>query len=221
MNKMLAVFALNTMLLTALFPLTSAATGIPTVDVAAGVLLQNNAVAQAAQALDALVTAKNGIEQAKAQYDHYKSIVSGNDKLGGFLNDPSLNTVLPLGEWSQVYSSAGDIAGLRQRYGLKSDNASVQEEFDRMLATADALERNYNASNERVKNAEALRAKLNEVETPQQKADLQLRYQQELLEQQNQQMRLANMQMLQQQQEDMEDRRKAQAFRDRLNGKTN
>ncbi|MEO4017592.1 P-type DNA transfer protein VirB5 [Pseudomonas rossensis] len=221
MNKVLAVLTFNTMILTAVLPLTSHATGVPTVDVAAATLLQNNAVAQAAQALDALNNAKNGIDQARQQYENYKGMVSGNDKLGGFLNNPSLNKVLPLGDWSQVYSTVSDIASLRERYGLKSDDASVQEKFDRMLAAADALERNYDASTERISNAEGLRAKLNEVDTPQQKQDLQLRYQQELLEQQNQQMRLANMQMLQQQQEKMADRKKAQAFMDRMNEKTN
>ncbi|EGH17110.1 hypothetical protein Pgy4_29315, partial [Pseudomonas savastanoi pv. glycinea str. race 4] len=44
--------------------------------------------------------------------------------------------------------------------------------------------------------------------------------QQELIEQQNQQMRLANMQMLQQQQEKMENEKRAQAFRDYMRGKT-
>ncbi|RMW24392.1 VirB5 [Pseudomonas syringae pv. tagetis] len=58
------------------------------------------------------------------------------------------------------------------------------------------------------------------MQTPQQKEDLQLRYQQELIEQQNQQMRLANMQMLQQQQEKMENEKRAQAFRDYMRGKT-
>ncbi|RMS18769.1 Conjugal transfer protein, partial [Pseudomonas coronafaciens pv. garcae] len=56
--------------------------------------------------------------------------------------------------------------------------------------------------------------------TPQQKEDLQLRYQQELIELQNQQMRLANMQMLQQQQEKMENEKRAQAFSDYMKGKT-
>ncbi|WP_110973465.1 P-type DNA transfer protein VirB5 [Pseudomonas huaxiensis] len=202
-----------------ILPTVTLATGIPTVDVAAAAILQNNAIAQATQALDALNNAKNGIAQARQQYENYKSLVSGNDKLGRFLNSPSLNKVLPLGEWSEVYNTATDIVALRKRYGLISDNLSVQQKFDMMLAAVEALERNYNASTERVSNAEALRSKLDEVETPQQKSDLQLRYQQEIIEQQNQQMRIANIQMLQQQQEKIMDRQRAQAFMDRLNGK--
>jgi type IV secretion system protein VirB5 len=177
-------------------------------------------MAQAKQALDALSAAKDGIRQAEQQYNNYKSIVTGNDQLGGFLNNPALNKVLPLGEWSDVYSTVQDISSLRRRYGLTSDNASVQQQFDRMLAATDALERTYNASTERVKNAEQLRARLDQVQTPQQKEDLQLRYQQELLEQQNQQMRLANMQALQAQKEKMDDAKRAQNFEDYILGKS-
>jgi type IV secretion system protein VirB5 len=196
------------------------ATGVPTVDAANLVQLKLDAVAQAQQALDALNTAKDAIQQAEKQYNNYKSIVTGNDQLGSFLSNPAMNKILPMGDWSQIYRSVQDIASLRNRYGLRSSNASVQARFDEMLAVTDALERTYNASTERVNNAEQLRAKLDTVQTPQQKEDLQLRYQQELIEQNNQQMRLANMQMLQQQQEKMEDAKRAQDFQDYILGKT-
>lgn len=215
-EKKTAVLALSIALLAGTPP--AMAAGVPTLDVVTAGLLESNAVAQAKQALEALNTAKDAIRTAEQQYSHYKSIVTGNDKLGGFLDDPALNKVLPLGSWSDVYSTVQDIAGLRQRYGLVSSDASVQAKFDRMLAAADALERNYNASTQRISNAEQLRARLDQVQTPQQKDDLQLRYQQELLEQQNQQMRLANMQMLQQQQEKMVNKQKEQAFVDHLMG---
>jgi type IV secretion system protein VirB5 len=218
MKKNVIALTLSAVLMGGALP--AQAIGIPTLDSLTASLLTSDAIAQAKQALDALTTAKDGIRKAEQQYNHYKSIVTGNDQLGGFLNDPALNTVLPLGEWSDVYSTVQDIASLRTRYGLTSDNASVQKRFDEMLAATDALERTYNASTVRVKNAEQLRAKLDQVETPQQKEDLQLRYQQELLEQQNQQMRLANMQMLQAQKADMENEKNAQAFEDYMLGKT-
>jgi type IV secretion system protein VirB5 len=210
--------AFSVVLLAAAVP--ACAAGVPTLDAVTGMILESNAVAQAKQALDALSAAKDGIRQAEQQYNNYKSIVTGNDQLGGFLNNPALNKVLPLGEWSDVYSTVQDIASLRRRYGLTSDSASVQQQFDRMLAATDALERTYNASTERVKNAEQLRAKLDQVQTPQQKEDLQLRYQQELLEQKNQEMRIANIQMLQEQQEKMENEKRGQAFKDYMSGKT-
>ncbi|KPW36299.1 MULTISPECIES: P-type DNA transfer protein VirB5 [Pseudomonas syringae group] len=221
MKKQVMACALSMFMLTAVMPAAHAAVpGVPVLDPSNLLALKANALAQAKQAMDALSTAKEGITQVAQQYNHYKSIITGNDMLGGFLNDPALNKVMPLGDWADVYSTGRDIASLRDRYGLTSDNASVQAKFDQLMSAADALERNYNASTERVKNAELLRARLNEVQTPQQKEDLQLRYQQELIELQNQQMRLANMQMLQQQQEKMENEKRAQAFRDYMNGKT-
>lgn len=218
MKKHAIACALSAVLIAGSVP--ALAAGVPTLDAVTAAILESNAVAQAKQALEALNTAKDGIRQVEQQYNNYKSIVTGNDKLGAFLDNPSVNKVLPLGEWSDVYDTAQNIASLRDRYGLTSDNASVQAKFDRMLSAMDALERNYKATTERVSNAEQLRAKLNEVQTPQQKEDLQLRYQQELLEQQNQQMRLANMQMLQQQQEKMENVNRGQSFEDYMSGKT-
>ncbi len=218
MRHRLIVGALSAVLLTAA-PLLNAA-GVPTLDAVTGAILTNNAVQQAQEAMAALKMAKDGISQAKAQYDDFKRIATGNDKLGDFLNNPTLNKTLPMGDWADVYDTVQDIARLRERYGLKSDNLSVQAKFDRWLAGVDALERNYDASTERVKNAEQLRAQLNVAVTPQQKADLQLRYQQELLEQQNQQMRMMNMRILMEQQEKIEDNKRAQAFSDYMKGKT-
>jgi type IV secretion system protein VirB5 len=196
------------------------ATGIPTLDVATGIILSNNALAQAQQALDALNQAKEGIEQAKAQYDNYKSLISGNSNMGDFLDNPTLNKVMPLSAWGDVYSDAKQLPELRQRYGLQSDDALIQKEFDKLLSATGVLEANYDASTQRVKNAEQLREQLNVVETPQQKQDLQLRYQQELLELQNQQMRMENMKMLVEQKEKLENKQRSQAFQDYVRGKS-
>lgn len=195
------------------------ATGIPTVDVANIAQLVLNAQQQAQEALNALETAKDGIEQAKSQFEAHKSMIAGNDSLGDFLNNPALNKVLPLSDWSDIYESVRDIEDLRRRYGLTSDDSAVQKKFDSLLAVADALERTYEASGERLKNANALREKLNQVETPQQKEDLQLRYQHEMLELQVQQMRLSEMQALVAQQEKMQNKQRIQGFKDYVNGR--
>lgn len=196
------------------------ASGIPTVDIAAALELKANAVAQATQALDALKQAKKGIDEARQQYENYKGIITGNDKLGNFLNNPALNKIMPMGDWASIYSTVKDISSLRDRYGLKSDNASVQQQFDRILAGADMLERTYDASVSRVENAAQLRTLLNTAETPQQKADLQLRYQQEFLELQNQQMRIANIQALMSQKKEIENTKRSRAFVDYMTGKS-
>lgn len=196
------------------------ASGIPTVDVATGIILTDNAVQQAKEAADALDQARAGIEQAKRQYDEYASMVTGNSELADFLNNPALNKILPMAEWWAVYSDVENLPELRQRYGLQSDDPQVQKEFDKLLAATGALEENYNASTERVKNAEQLRAQLNVASTPQQKQDLQLRYQQEFLELQNQQMRMANMKALTDQEKDLENAKRSNAFNDYILGKT-
>ncbi|KPX07157.1 type IV secretion system protein, partial [Pseudomonas syringae] len=92
--------------------------GVPVLDPSNLIELRLNAVAQAKQAYDALTTAKDAISQAAQEYNHYKSIITGNDMLGGFLNDPALNRVMPMGDWAEVYSTGRDIVSLRDRYGL-------------------------------------------------------------------------------------------------------
>lgn len=195
------------------------ATGIPVMDVASIYKMAEDAVQQAKQALAQLDQAKAAISQAKSQYEDYKGIATGNDKLGAFLNDPALNQFLPMKDWQEVYNNGKDIASLRDRYDLKSDNPQVQAAFDKLLAQAGALEDAYNASSERVDNAAKMREKLNEAVTPQQKSDLQARFQQESLELQNQNMRLQNMQMLMDQKAKIEDAKRAQDFKDYMYGK--
>lgn len=217
---MIKIFAISAL---ALALLTSAPTlyaiGVPTLDATTAGILVVNATAQAKQALDALKQAKEGIDQAKAEYDHYKSLISGNANYGDFLNNPELNNILPVSEWADIYKDAKRLTDLRERYGMVSDDPSVQKAFDRLLAATGALEANYDASNERVKNAEALRREINRVDTPQQKQDLQIRYQQELLEQQNQEMRMANIIALSEQRQKIENRRRSQEFQDHMRGK--
>ena len=193
--------------------------GIPTTDPGAIAQLALNAQQQARQALDALNEATRGIEQAKAQFNEYKGLTTGNDQLGDFLNNPALNQILPLEGWAKLYDSASDLVTLRERYGLSSDNATTQQKYDRVLTVMSALEKVYEASTERLENANALRSRLNTAQTPQEKEDLQLRYQHEHLELQVQQQRLAQMQMLVKQDEDLQNQARKQAFKDYVLGK--
>ncbi|HBY0751617.1 TPA: P-type DNA transfer protein VirB5, partial [Klebsiella pneumoniae] len=190
------------------------ASGIPTVDVASITQLVVNAQQQAKEALAQLDKAKEAISQAKSQYDHYKSIMQGNDKLGDFLNDPLLNELLPVSDWQDIYSQAKDLPNLRTRYGLTSSDPKIQAAFDKLLSQADTLEKQYDASNKRIKTAEGLRSRLNSVETPKDREQLGLRYQQEMLELQNQQAQLQNTRYLMEQQNKIDDAKRAQAFED-------
>ena len=214
------IFAVTTLSIALLAAVPSAnAIGIPTLDSTTAGILVINATAQAKQALDALKQAKEGIEQAKAEYDHYKNLISGNSNYGDFLNNPELNKILPIAEWGDMYKDAKRLPELRQRYGMVSDDTYVQKAYDKLLGAMGALEANYEASSERVKNAEELKREINKVDTPQQKQDLQIRYQQELIEQQNQEMRMANMIALSEQRQKLENKRRAQEFQDHMRGK--
>lgn len=194
------------------------ASGIPTVDVASITQLVVNAQQQAKEALAQLDKAKEAISQAKSQYDHYKSIMQGNDKLGDFLNGPLLNELLPVSDWQDIYSQAKDLPNLRTRYGLTSSDPKIQAAFDKLLSQADTLEKQYDASNKRIKTAEGLRSRLNSVETPKDREQLGLRYQQEMLELQNQQAQLQNTRYLMEQQNKIDDAKRAQAFEDYMLG---
>lgn len=194
------------------------ASGILVFDAAAQMKMAVDAVAQAQQALSQLEEARRAIDQARSQYEHYKSIATGNDKLGDFLRDPALNEIFPLRDWQDVYQDAKNVADLRRRYNLTSTDPRVQEAFDQLLQQVGVLEKAYDASNERVKNADQLREKMNTAVTPQQKQDLTIRFQQESLELQNQQMRLENMRMLMEQERRVNDKRKANDFMNFMTG---
>lgn len=199
-------------------PAISVASGIPTIDMANIAQLAANAKQQAEEALSQLNKTKEAIQQAKNQYDHYKRLVTGNDQLGNFLNDPTLNQVLPLSDWNSVYTDTRNLTDLRNRYGLTSSDPKVQQAFDHLLSQAGAFEDTYNAASQRIKNAEQLRQKLNTVQTPQQREELALRVQQEQLELQNQQIQLQNMKLLMDQKDKIEDEKRAQALWRRLEG---
>lgn len=195
--------------------------GIPTVSVAELTQMVKNAQQQARESLAQLEKAKESILQAKNQYEHYKSIMQGNDKLGDFLNDPQIKQLLPIGDWQEIYYRTKDLTSLRNRYGLTSNDPKVQAFFDRLLTQAGTLEEQYKATNKRIATAEGLRRQLNRVETPKDREQLALRYQQEMLEMQAQQMQLQNARYLMEQKEKMEREKINQDILDFFLGKTN
>lgn len=194
------------------------ALGIPTMSITEVTQLIINAQQQAQQALDQLNEAKSAIQQARNQYEQFRSVTEGNDKLGNFLNNPLINHILPVSDWQDIYSQTKDIGSLRTRYGLTSSNATVQAAFDKLLAQAGVLEDQYDATNKRVQTAEGLRDQLNTVETPKDREQLNLRYQQELVDMENQKAQLENTRYLMEQKDKIEDSRKAQALMQHLDG---
>uniref|UniRef100_UPI00359C4586 hypothetical protein n=1 Tax=Pseudomonas syringae TaxID=317 RepID=UPI00359C4586 len=86
MKKNVIAYALSAFMLTAALPAAHAVVpGVPVLDPSTLLTLRANALAQAKQAMDALTTAKDAIRETAQQYNHYKSIITGNDMLGGFL----------------------------------------------------------------------------------------------------------------------------------------
>lgn len=221
MRKSVIVLALVSSMALNHVAVVAVAGGIPSFDAIAAALQEQNALATAKQALDALKQAKEGIDQAREQYEATRGLLEGNSNLGNFLDSAELNKVFPFKEWGDLYSDAKDLTDLRERYHMTSSNAATQREFDKLLVAMGALEDNYNASTERVKNAAEIRKLLNTANTPQQKQDLSLRYQQEYLELQNQQMRMENMNMLVAQKEKLESKQRAQSVEDYIRGKSN
>ncbi|MBG6246652.1 conjugal transfer protein (plasmid) [Candidatus Symbiopectobacterium sp. 'North America'] len=202
-------------------PLPVIAEGIPTVSIAELTQMIKNAQQQASQALDQLTAARDAIAQAKSQYEHYKGIITGNNKLGDFLHDSTLNSLLPVSDWQDIYGRTKDLTDLRTRYGLTSSNSKIQAAFDKLLSQAGVLEDQYKATNKRVKIAEGMRNQLNTVQTPADREQLALRYQQENLELQNQKAQLENSRYLMEQKDKIEDTRRARAFEDYMLGKSN
>lgn len=197
----------------------SIAAGIPTVSIAELTQMIVNAQQQAQQALDQLTAARDAIAQAKSQYENYKGIITGNNKLGDFLHDSTLNSILPVDDWMNIYSRTQNLTNLRTRYGLTSSNGQIQAAFDKLLVQAGVLEDQYKATNVRVKTAEGLRSELNTVQTPAEREQLQLRYEQERLELSNQKAQLDNYRYLQSQKEKIENKKHEQDFMDYMNGR--
>ncbi|HGB4217345.1 TPA: type IV secretion system protein [Salmonella enterica subsp. enterica serovar Bovismorbificans] len=201
--------------------ITSPATvaGVPTVSVPELSQLIQNAQQQAKQALAQLEKAKEAIQQAKSQYEHYKSVTEGNDKLGAFLNDPYVNQLLPVRDWQDIYNQTQDLTDLRKRYGVSGYEPQEQKFFDSLLMQIGVLEEQYKATNTRIKHAEGLRQQLDTVTTPKEREQLALRYQQERLELETQQVQLQNTRYLMEEKKRLEKQKNAQDFLDYMDGK--
>ncbi|WP_241773201.1 type IV secretion system protein [Pantoea sp. CFSAN033090] len=195
-------------------------TGIPSVDVARITQAAQQSMVQAKEALAQLNEAKNAIAQAKAQYEKYEGMVKGNANLGDWLRDDNVSDLFPTQDWADLYDDASNLSSLRSRYGLTSSDPGVQAKFDRLLAQAGVLEKSYDASANRIKRLSSMRNALNTAVTPQQKADLALRFQDEQLELKNQEVQLQNTRLLMEQKEKMNDAKYAQDMSDYYAGKT-
>ena len=141
------------------------ASGIPTVD-AAGIATTISENLKTLEQLKSQLDAINQqIDQAKQFAKDTKNRFEGNWKLDDFLNS------LP--------SSAKDILvdgmsldGLRNKYGLKSDNAGLQKQFDNLMAYGERVEKNYKNTLKRIEKLNQIKTLNDTATTPTQKQDV-------------------------------------------------
>lgn len=193
------------------------ASGIPVVDVASIAQAVQNALEAAQHAKEQMAAYANIINQAKSQFEETKDMISGNWKLGDFVDQQLIDQIIP-DDWQDIYNDLDNLESLRNKFDLKSDIPEIQEQYDKMLSGFDFLEKSEELNKERAENLKELGNLLNSAETPQQKDDLKLRIQLEQVNIQNEQIRLANVSALMENQEKLERKKSNQAFINRMNG---
>ena len=111
------------------------------------------------------------IDQAKQFAKDTKNRFEGNWKLGDLVNNDDFLNSLP--------SSAKDILvdgmsldGLRNKYGLKSDNAGLQKQFDNLMAYGERVEKNYKNTLKRIEKLNQIKTLNDTATTPTQKQDV-------------------------------------------------
>ncbi|EDR3562102.1 conjugal transfer protein [Salmonella enterica subsp. enterica serovar Benue] len=202
-------------LLGAAFTSTVNASGIPVVDVASIAQSVQNALEAAQHAKEQMTAYTNIINQAKSQFEETKDMISGNWKLGDFVDQQLIDQVIP-SDWQDIYNDLDNLESLRDKFNLKSDIPEVQEQYDQMLAGYEFLENSEKLNKERADNLKQLGNLLNSAETPQQKDDLKLRIQLEQVNIQNEQNRIANVSALMEQQEKLDTEKRMLDFMEKM-----
>lgn len=147
------------------------ASGIPTVDAAgiATTIAENlKTIAQLKEQLDAL---RSQIEQAKQFAKDTKNRLEGNWKLSDIINNDQFLNALPA-DARDILTDGMSIAGLRNKYGLQTDNLGLQKQFDSLMAYAERTEKNYNNTVKRLNSLKQIKVLNDAATTPAQKADV-------------------------------------------------
>lgn len=156
-----------------LFSNTLNAGGIPTFDganIATAITENLKTLIQLKQQLDAL---HSQIDQAKQFAKDTRNRFEGNMKLNEFElfnNDQFLNS-LPKNA-KDILINGMSIAGLRDKYGLKTDNTVLQKNFDGLMAFTERTEKNYKNTVKRLNDLKQLKRLADSADTPTKKADI-------------------------------------------------
>lgn len=147
------------------------ASGIPTVDTAgiATTISENlKTLEQLKSQLDAI---NQQIDQAKQFAKDTKNRFEGNWKLGDLVNNDDFLNSLP-SDAKDILVNGMSLDRLRNKYGLKSDNAGLQEQFDNLMAYRERLEKNYKNTLKRINKLNQIKTLNDAATTPTQKQDV-------------------------------------------------
>lgn len=147
------------------------ASGIPTVDAAgiATTIAENlKTLEQLKSQLDAI---NQQIDQAKQFAKDTKNRFEGNWKLGDLVSNDDFLSSLP-SDAKDILVNGMSLDGLRNKYGLKSDNAEVQKQFDSLMAYGERVEKNYKNTLKRIDKLNQIKTLNDAASTPAQKQDV-------------------------------------------------
>ncbi|HHR6517676.1 TPA: type IV secretion system protein [Providencia alcalifaciens] len=147
------------------------ASGIPTVDAAgiATTIAENlKTIEQLKSQLDAI---NQQIDQAKQFANDTKNRFEGNWKLSDLVNNDDFLNSLP-SDAKDILVNGMSLDGLRNKYGLKSDNAGLQEQFDNLMAYRERLEKNYKNTLKRIDKLNQIKTLNDAATNPTQKQDV-------------------------------------------------
>lgn len=166
-----------------LFPLMCSApamsAGIPVVDVAGIAKTVEEGLRRAQEAKQMLDQAVREYEQAKQLGDAAKQRFEGYSDFSNLFDTASSYMKDNLSDLSK----SDNISGLRQKYGLVSDDPSVQSRYDGMLNKI-SLYDNFNKQlTENAKQLDTLQGRFSSATTPQQKQDIANQIQLEMMKQ--------------------------------------
>ena len=149
-----------------------AASGIPVVDVAGITQMITDSAARAKEFTQSINEARNRLNQLKKDAEHYKRMVEGHYGFEEILSDPSINNVIDLSDYDDLYDAVDDISDLRSEFGLYSDDPVVQRRYDMQLKQLRFQEALYERSAKRNERMSRLLSQFGTATNPAAKADL-------------------------------------------------
>ncbi|WP_299496346.1 type IV secretion system protein [uncultured Shewanella sp.] len=148
------------------------ATGIPVVDVASIMQMVIDSLQTGIEFEQQISEARNRLLELKNQGEHYRDMVQGHYNFEDLINDPNLNQFMNLDEWRDIYDDIGELDSLRDKYGLRSDNPSLQAQYDTKLRQLNAQQKYYDATINRNNQLQSLMAQFTSATNPAVKEDL-------------------------------------------------